>query len=258
MQHFQLTPHRCRRAGFTFLELQVAFLLLALALAALGPMVVMQSRHLAVLEDRLDESTTYHLTPVESGWASRLGAAAVVTDASALSGTPAVTLIDQTDDGYTENDTGSTVWTTVYNADAYSLYQRRPNGGGIGDNASFTFNDVQAGYYEVFATWGKQHDNATDTPFTIYDDTTSRGLVRKSQRIHPDDVILDGVRWESLGLFPITSGILKVMVTDDSNGYVMADAIRIAQVQINDVEILGLNRSLTDDSVSLTVRLSAP
>ena len=71
-------------------------------------------------------------------------------------------------------------------------------------------------------------------------------------------MILDGVRWENLGLFPVTSGILKVMVTDDSNGYVVADAMRIAQVQINDVEILGLNRSLTDDSVSLTVRLSAP
>jgi len=261
MQRLKPNQHKSRRAGFTFLELQVAFLLLALSLAALGPMVVMQSRHLAVLEDRFDETTTYHLTPVESDWASRLGAAAVVTDTATSSGPPPppiVTLIDQTDPGYTEEDIGAIDWTTVHNSHSYGSYQRRQNGGGFGDKAYFTFENLPAGNYEVFATWGKKSNNAPNTPFTIYDDTIQVGFRRRNQKKHPKDAWIEGVRWAQLGLFPISSGTLKVMVSDNANGYVMADAIRIAPVQVNEVEILGLNRSLTDDSVSLTVRLSAP
>ncbi|NQU25621.1 MAG: type II secretion system protein [Candidatus Nealsonbacteria bacterium] len=69
---------RVSRPGFSFLELQVAFVLLSIALAGLAPLVVMQSRQVKRLESRFNHQTTYHLTPSTNVWARKLGAAAMI------------------------------------------------------------------------------------------------------------------------------------------------------------------------------------
>lgn len=66
------------RTGFSFLELQVAFVLLGIALAGLVPLVVMQSKQLKRIEDRLSSQTTHYLAPSDSLWARKLGVPATI------------------------------------------------------------------------------------------------------------------------------------------------------------------------------------
>ncbi len=74
-------PHR-RRAGISLLELQVALVLFGIALAGLGPLVVMHLKQLKRLENRLSDTSTYYLTPSSDAWARKLGAAAAISSAA--------------------------------------------------------------------------------------------------------------------------------------------------------------------------------
>lgn len=67
------------RAGVSLLELEAAFLVLGIALTGLAPLVVMHQRQVEKLEKRLNDSTTYYLTPSSDLWARKLGAAATIT-----------------------------------------------------------------------------------------------------------------------------------------------------------------------------------
>jgi len=79
----QTSSRNTIRDAFSFLELQVALVLLGIALAGLVPLVVMQSKQLKKLEARLDHTATYYLVPSTSTWARKLGApAAIETEAS--------------------------------------------------------------------------------------------------------------------------------------------------------------------------------
>ncbi len=93
-----------KSGGFSFLELQVAFVLLGIALAGLIPLVVMQSKHLKKLEARLDHEETHYLAPSTDEWARKLGVAASIEleDPGPLP-SPLVTLIDDGDTGYSES-----------------------------------------------------------------------------------------------------------------------------------------------------------
>ena len=87
-------------AGFSFLELQVALVLLGIVLAGLGPLVVMQSRQLQRIEQRLNDTTTYYLVPSTATgaprsstylWSRKLGAAAsIATEDSSTVPTPPI------------------------------------------------------------------------------------------------------------------------------------------------------------------------
>ena len=70
----------------------------------------------------------------------------------------------------------------------------------------------------------------SDAPFAIYDATLEVGTRRIDQRAQPADFVLNGVSWDQLGTFAIRSGILRVAVRNDANGYVIADAVRIERV----------------------------
>jgi type II secretory pathway pseudopilin PulG len=67
------------RAGFSLLELQVAFVVFGIALTGLCPLVVMQTRHVKNLEARLNPQTVYYFVPSSDLWTAKLGAAATVT-----------------------------------------------------------------------------------------------------------------------------------------------------------------------------------
>ena len=100
---------------------------------------------------------------------------------------------------------------------------------GSGANrVTWTFENVQDGTYEVLATWIAHTNRGSNTPFTIRDGAAVEQTVRENQRAAPDDLVADGRSWESLGIYTIDNGRLSVELNDDANGYVIADAIRIA------------------------------
>ena len=76
----------CTRPGFSLLELEVAFVVLGVALSGLCPLVVMQTRHVKDLEARLSPQTVYYLVPSSNSWAQKIGAAAMVTAQAATAG----------------------------------------------------------------------------------------------------------------------------------------------------------------------------
>lgn len=242
-----------RRAGFSYLELQVAFALFALTLSGIGPLVVMQSRQLQALENRFDSDLTYYLTPSENEWARKLGAgAAISTTAPGPTPSSNVTLIDNTDVGYSEVDAGTVDWHTVTRATAYQGEFRRQNGWTGSDQAFWDFTDLRPGWYQVFATWGPTTNQATNSPFTIYDGAVARATVTVNQTLTPSGITFNGSPWESLGVYLSSAGLLRVQLTDNANGFIAADAVRIVPIT-NDLVVQSVQKSLNDEVVTATV-----
>lgn len=110
----------------------------------------------------------------------------------------------------------------------------RYHAAGSGENiATWTFDGLDPEKnYEVFTTWVAGDDRATNAPFSIFDNTTllTEDPVLKYQINAPDGLTIDSRPWESLGVYQFTSGKLVVQLSDDADGCVIADAIRIAEV----------------------------
>jgi hypothetical protein len=127
----------------------------------------------------------------------------------------------------------------------------RYSAAGIGsDTARWTFT-VMPGSYRVSATWTPHANRATDAPFTIGDGADSPATVKINQERAPDDFTDEGVAWEDLGApYNIDTNTLVVELSDAANEYVVADAVRIVQVEPFAGYFASLF-SLTDTLVSL-------
>jgi type II secretory pathway pseudopilin PulG len=249
MQETKVT--NAARAGFSFLELQVAFVLLGIALAGLGPLVVMQSKQLRMLESRFDHQTAYYLVPSTDSWARKLGAAASIATEDPGTPSPVVTLIDDGDPGY--SDTGGS-WIQWSSGDPFQGDYRENELGAGSDKASWEFAGLEAGWYEVLVTWGRD-GWATDAPYTVLDGETPLATVRVNQSNDPSGAVFEGSPWESLGVFSIAGGALRVDLSDDADEWVVADAVRIVPIR-NDVEVLSLAKSLDSESVTAEVSVT--
>ncbi|MBN2577779.1 MAG: hypothetical protein JXB10_02220, partial [Pirellulales bacterium] len=102
---------------------------------------------------------------------------------------------------------------------------------GTGEKAAtWTFSSLDPEkYYQVYATWTAWLNRATNAPFTVLDDTTALATMRINQQIAPDDVNYEDYRWDSLGMYQVASGTLTIRLTDDANGDVIADAVRLVE-----------------------------
>jgi hypothetical protein len=96
----------------------------------------------------------------------------------------------------------------------------RWHAGGTGScTATWTPNLVAGASYEVYAWWKASANRATDSPYTIYYDGGS-ATVDVNQEINGD-------QWNLLGTYPFVAGQSGyVVLSDDANGYVIADAIK--------------------------------
>jgi hypothetical protein len=235
------------------LELQVAFVLFALALAALCPLVVMQSRQVRQLEKRLDPQMTYYLAPASDAWARKLGAAALVQARDPGPQPPApVTTIDDGQAGYAETGTG---WVQYNRPSAFQGTARRHAPGGGADTAAWTFSGLAPGWYTVQVTWPTGRRQASNAPYTVYDGGTSRGAVTVDQTTAPSQTVFQGQAWDNLGTFSVASGTLSVVLSDYADGRVVADAVHLVPVQ-NVVQVLSLTRSLSDPTVTAQVSVT--
>jgi type II secretory pathway pseudopilin PulG len=260
---FPRPPSRHRRTariGFSLLEFQVAFVIFGVALAGLGPLVVMQSRQLRKLESRLDDQTTHYLVASKSAWARKLGASASIqTTDPGPPPPPPVTLVDNGNPGYRETDVGVIDWQSELRSHAFHGTVRWNNGGGVGDKAQWQFTGLAPGWYQVLVTFPNGGDQASDAPYTVYDGSLAKGTVRIDQRVAPSGPIFEGSRWASLGLFSIVGDTLRVELSDDADGNIVADAVRIVPVR-NVVQIVSLEKSLVGEEMTahLSVTVLTP
>jgi hypothetical protein len=222
------------------------------------PLVVIQSKELKRLESRFRHGTSYYLVPPANVWAARLGAAASIsTEVPAPSPSPAATLIDNGDPGYSETGTS---WHTNPRDDAYRGDQRCSSEPGAVATATWEFTSVEPGCYQVLVTWSPGADQAADVPYAVYDGETEKGTATVDQSIAPVGSNFDGLPWQSLGTFLISSNVVRVTLTREAGQAhsVNADAARIVRVK-NQLELLAVEKSLTGEEVtahlSVTVRI---
>lgn len=260
---------RPSRPGFSLLELQVALILLGIALAGIGPLTVMRARHLKRIEDRFRPDTRYLLVPDRSEWARKLGSTGTLEPADSanpstptestskpVAATGAPILIDNRDSGYAEQDIGRIDWFTRTTWDAYGSSYRLQNGGGFGDAATWTFSGLRPGEYDVYVTYPIHRAHASDTPFTILDGTRALQTIEVNQQSRPSGLVYGGSSWDNLGRFRITGDTLIVRITDNvsSRKYVAADAVHIVPV-VGGIELLSVTRTITGEEITARVSI---
>jgi hypothetical protein len=94
---------------------------------------------------------------------------------------------------------------------------------GSGSNtATWSFNVAEAGSWEVFAMWSSGTNRATDAPYTI-NHAGGSDTVGVNQQ-------LNGGQWFSLGTYSFDAASYSIILNDNANGVVIADAIRLVYV----------------------------
>ncbi len=145
-------------------------------------------------------------------------------------------IIDNDDSGFTQ--TGFSFWS---DSNAFDMELRYAAGDNTGDASDWVFTGLTPGVYSVSATWIAHSNRATDAPFTVYNGTSMDPLIQTvdiDQQAAPNDFTANGSFWEELpGVFTITGSTLTVQLTDDANGYVIADAVRIQRLVDPEIQV---------------------
>ncbi|ADV63588.1 hypothetical protein Isop_3023 [Isosphaera pallida ATCC 43644] len=106
--------------------------------------------------------------------------------------------------------------------------------------ATWMFENLSPGRYQIAVTWTPGSNRATNAPFTVEQGNASLATVTINQRLAPNDFQDAGSSWKVLGRFDLGSGSAIVRLTNAANGVVVADAVRLVPV--------GLQLADNDDS----------
>ena len=119
------------------------------------------------------------------------------------------------------------------------------------NSAVWTPNVPQAGQYEVYAWWSAASNRATNATYTVTNAQGSTPIAVNQQA--------NGGAWNLLGTYSLAPGTADtITLTDQANGYVIADAIRLVpvqtQAQLYFIEVDHLNTPrLVADATGTTV-----
>ncbi len=139
---------------------------------------------------------------------------------------PAPGVIDNGQAGFSETGTG---W-THYTGAGYNNNLDYAAAGTGANTATWQFTNLSAGSYDAQVTWNVVANHASNATYSVYDGNTLLGNVTVNQQQAPSGATVNGVPFQSLGHFQINSGTLKIVLTDNANGYVIADAAHVAAV----------------------------
>ena len=122
-----------------------------------------------------------------------------------------------------------------------------PDAAALANSATWTPVLTQAGRYDVYATWTANPNRATNARYTVSHTGGETAVVVSQQQ--------NGGQWQLLGRFDLAPGHGAVTLTDDADGYVIADAIRLtpviptqASVYYIQADHLGTPRLVTDEA----------
>lgn len=241
------------RAGFTYLEVQVALVLFMIAISGLAPLAVIQSRQLQRLESRFSPGETHYLVPSTDEWSRKLGAVAAVSNAPSSPPPPSPMSIDNGGPGYSEIHACSH-WALLSDSNAMNGHCRIIEENHGGNYAVWTFDSLEPGQFEVFATYPHRHWLANNAPYRIYDGATHRTTTRVNQESPPSGNWDGGRQWDSLGVVQITGQTLVVQLGTDAEDDVAADGVRITPRR-NTVTVDSVSKSSDTSNMSAVVHV---
>lgn len=134
-------------------------------------------------------------------------------------------IVDNAQAGYSEVGAGWTSW-----GGGYGGGFRFQAAGDGSRTAAWEITGLSSGGYEVQVTWVAEGNRAADAPYRIYEGGTLRRTVRINQRLAPAGSNVNGIVFQTVGVMTVTGGSLRVVLGNDANGYVIADAVRIVPV----------------------------
>jgi hypothetical protein len=123
---------------------------------------------------------------------------------------------------------GSFSQTNAYNTNG----DFRASGSGM-YTAAYAFTVTSGNNYKVSATWQPHSNRATDTPYTVSGIAGGNQTVDVDQEAPPDDFVRNynasycPRAFKTLGTYEADGTTLTVTITDNANGYVIADAVLI-------------------------------
>jgi len=94
--------------------------------------------------------------------------------------------------------------------------------------ATWQKSGLDAGHHDVLVSWAAHTNRATNAPYEIYDGNTLVATTTiDQQQAAQADKVTNGINFQKLGTYPVTSGTLKVVLSNNANGYVIADAVQV-------------------------------
>ena len=92
--------------------------------------------------------------------------------------------------------------------------------------------------------------NADNAPYTILNNGANLGFLRVDQQEAPNDFSANGASWKDLGSFVVSGGTLQVQLSDDADGTVIADAMRIERLSNTIVSVAASPASVPEDGTA--------
>lgn len=129
-------------------------------------------------------------------------------------------------------------WSVTSTGGGYSGSHLEATAGSSYKEARWVVTGLVAGNYQILASWPGGVGFATNATFRVYDGSTYVGKMVVNQTATSGGDVTYAVSFEGIGTFHTATGTLTIVLTDDANGTVAADAIVVRPV---------------DPSVTLTV-----
>ncbi|MEM9588093.1 MAG: hypothetical protein AAGA03_12500 [Planctomycetota bacterium] len=236
-----MVPSKHFRRASSYLEVQVAMVMLAIGTAGLLSISVIQTRQTVQLTELLDQGTSHALNPADSSWASKLGVYTTVEESVAPRSaiTPHLQFQQIIDDAMgspfrqvhtaPDDDFGWYVYgsSTTYLSSCVYTYCT-----GYGSYVGFHFEDVPPGRYDLFTTyraWSILSDSVTHQ---VRVDGNLVNTITVNQRQAPNDLTFDSTGWRHLHTLSF-DGDLEVRLVDDvaKSDYLFADAVMLRNAE---------------------------
>ena len=227
------------RIGSSYLEVQVAMVMLAIGMAGLYSMVVVQTRQGNRLREMLPATEVAAINQADAPWARKLGVYASIDETVSPADpvfpfTPVERLIDNHDaassmtfhhepgdpHGWASWDYGP-----AYLGNAHFHFSV----GNVGSWAQFNVLGLPPGEYEVLVHYPPLAGIGMAIPHEIYDGTTLVDTAIVDQNQHTSEVLHSGRLFDSIGVFTINSGTLHVRLLDGpgSTTHILFDALLV-------------------------------
>ncbi len=221
--------------------------LLAIGMAGLYSMSVVQTKQTRRLTDILPAADMPALNRSSDPWMRKLGVYASVEESVTptgnilpysyfeqvvdnLDGAPGFTSYQDPSDSY-----GWYAWNYSPSYRGNSHYHR--SFGNIGTYAEFTVSGLPVGEYEVLTCYPPLASLGSVIPHEIHDGATWRTTVNVNQQVGTSEVSYSGRNWDRLAVVQINSGTIRVRLMDGPGAmnYILADAILVRSARSFDV-----------------------